>query len=202
MSRRSCKAELMRQAIAEEAARLIIQHGFTNFQAAKRKAAVRFGVADRAILPSNVEIEAAIASHHRLFSAGSHDQTIQTLRERAMRAMRSLAEFNPRLVGPVLSGHASDHSGITLHLFAESPEAVALRLLDLGIRYQSVQRRMRWGHGDPKALPAFLFGVDEADFEAVVFPVDGIREAPASPVDGRPMKRAAQAEVEGLLTSA
>ncbi|MGA1731051.1 MAG: hypothetical protein ACO4B5_12585, partial [Steroidobacteraceae bacterium] len=196
------RGEMMRQAIADEAARLIVEHGLSDFHAAKRKAAARFGVTDKAVLPGNVEIEAAIASHHRLFGADDHSQTLQRLREQAIEAMRWLAGFNPRLVGPVLSGHASDHSGITLHLFAESPEAVALRLLDLGIRYQSVQRRMRWGHGDPKALPAFLFGVDEADFEAVVFPVDGIREAPASPVDGRPMKRAAQSEVEGLLTSA
>lgn len=193
---------MLRQAIADEAARLIVEHGLSDFHTAKRKAAARFGVTDKAVLPGNVEIEAAIASHHRLFRADDHPQTLQRLRKQAVEAMQWLSRFNPRLVGPVLSGHASDHSEITLHLFAESAEAVALCLLDLGVRYQSVQRRMRWGQGDPRALPAFLFGVGDTDFEAVVFPVDGIREAPASAVDGRPMKRAARAEVEGLLTSA
>jgi hypothetical protein len=202
MPKRSIRGEMMRQAIAGEAARLIVEHGLSDFHAAKRKAAARFGVTDQAVLPGNVEIEAAIASHHRLFGAGSHEQILQALRESAIEAMRSLAEFNPRLVGPVLSGHASDHSEINLHLFSESAESVALCLLDLGVRYQSAQRRMRWGQGEPKTLPAFLFRVDDADFEAVVFPIDGIREAPASPVDGRPMRRAAPAEVEGLLTSA
>lgn len=192
----------MRQAIAGEAARLIVEHGLSDFHAAKRKAAARFGVADKAVLPGNVEIEAAIASHHRLFGGGGHQHTLRRLRQQALEAMRWLGEFDPRLVGPVLSGHASDHSEISLHLFNESAEAVALRLLELGIRYQSAQRRLRWGQGEPRALPAFLFEVDGTGFEAVVFPVDGIREAPASPVDGRPMRRATRAEVEGLLISA
>jgi hypothetical protein len=32
-----------------------------------------------------------------------------------------------------------------------------------------------------------------------VFPTDGIRQAPVSPVDGRPMRRANALEVEALL---
>jgi hypothetical protein len=32
-----------------------------------------------------------------------------------------------------------------------------------------------------------------------VFPLDGIRQAPVSPVDGRPMRRADAAELETLL---
>jgi hypothetical protein len=35
--------------------------------------------------------------------------------------------------------------------------------------------------------------------EVTVFEVDGIREAPISPVDGRPMKRGSLKEVELLL---
>ena len=35
--------------------------------------------------------------------------------------------------------------------------------------------------------------------DAVVFPLDGIRQAPSSPVDGKPMRRASTAEVEALL---
>jgi len=35
----------------------------------------------------------------------------------------------------------------------------------------------------------------------VVFPVDGIRQAPVSPVDGRPMRRADTAEVAALLAA-
>jgi hypothetical protein len=31
---------------------------------------------------------------------------------------------------------------------------------------------------------------DESAIEATVFPVDGVRQAPISPVDGKPMRRA------------
>ena len=36
-------------------------------------------------------------------------------------------------------------------------------------------------------------------WQYVVFPIDGIRQSPASPVDGRPMKRADAAEIEAML---
>jgi hypothetical protein len=41
--------------------------------------------------------------------------------------------------------------------------------------------------------------LDAEAIEATVFPTDGIRQAPVSPVDGRPMRRANTFEVEALL---
>ena len=34
------------------------------------------------------------------------------------------------------------------------------------------------------------FEIDDQPIEATVFPTDGIRQAPVSPVDGKPMRRA------------
>ena len=48
------------------------QHGIHDFLTAKRKAAERFGVTDASALPSNTEIEAALAEYQRLFDAGAH----------------------------------------------------------------------------------------------------------------------------------
>jgi hypothetical protein len=47
--------------------------------------------------------------------------------------------------------------------------------------------------------PALRFVAGRQTVDAVVFPLDGIRQAPASPVDGKPMRRANAAEVEALL---
>jgi hypothetical protein len=44
--------------------------------------------------------------------------------------------------------------------------------------------------------------VDAQAIEATVFPTDGIRQSPVSPVDGRPMRRADVADLEALLASA
>jgi len=50
-----------------------------------------------------------------------------------------------------------------------------------------------------RAFPGVRFTLDEQSIEATVFPTDGIRQAPVSPVDGRPMRRASALEVEALL---
>jgi hypothetical protein len=44
------------------------------------------------------------------------------------------------------------------------------------------------------------FVAGNREIDAVVFPVDGIRQSPASPIDGRPMRRVDQAELESMLT--
>ena len=54
---RSPRADNLRLAIAQEAARLMIEHGHEDYGAAKRKAAERLGVTDQAVLPKNAEIE-------------------------------------------------------------------------------------------------------------------------------------------------
>jgi hypothetical protein len=43
------------------------------------------------------------------------------------------------------------------------------------------------------------FSVGSRRIEATVFPLDGIRRAPVSPVDGKPMRRADADELQSLL---
>jgi hypothetical protein len=55
-----------------------------------------------------------------------------------------MADFDPRLVGPVLTGTASAHSDIQLHLFSESAEAVLIRLEERGVPHEALERRLRF----------------------------------------------------------
>ena len=48
----------------------------------------------------------------------------------------------------------------------------------------------------------FQFEHDEVSVEATVFPVDGIRQAPISPINGKPMQRADEKAVRALLEPA
>ena len=198
MANRSVRGHMMRQAIAREAARLMIEHGHENYGVAKRKAAERFGVTDLAVLPKNTEIEDALAEHHRLFGATSHASEIAAMRAIAVETMRLLAEFEPRLVGPLLSGTATAHNDITLHLFADTPETVAVKLIDRGIPHEFAERRFRTRPDEVEAFPAVRFTAGEHEVDATIFPRDGIRQAPPGPVDGKPMRRATLAEVEAL----
>lgn len=197
---RSPRADNLRLAIAQEAARLMIEHGHEDYGAAKRKAAERLGVTDQAALPKNTEIEEAIARHQRLFVPEAHASELAEMRAAAAEAMRLLAAFEPRLVGPLLSGTATAHAGIALHLFADTPEAVALSLMDRGISYEFGERRFRVQRDASESYPEVRFSAGMHEVEATIFPRDGIRQAPPGPVDGKPMRRATLAEVEQLLT--
>ncbi len=199
MPRRSARVDMLRQALAREAARLMIEHGLPDYGLAKRKAAERLGVADRAVLPKNTEIEEALAEHQRLFAPEAHANELSAMRRAALAAMRLLADFEPRLVGPLLSGTATAHNDITLHLFVDTPELVAVQLLDRGIPHEFAERRIKVQRDEFEAFPAVRFTAGPHEVDATIFPLDGIRQAPLGPVDGRPMRRATLHEVEGLL---
>lgn len=175
------------------------EQGVRDFLLAKRKAADRLGILDRHAMPANQEIADALAAQQRLFGGEEHEENLRALRAEALRAMRLLERFRPRLVGPVLAGTATQHSDVSLHLFVDVPEDVAFLLLERGIRYQAGERRLRLGNGSHATYPSFAFDLGGAAIEAVVFPEQALREAPACPVSGGPMRRARPEEVEQLL---
>src|ERR1700692_3004397 len=197
----SQRAEDLRRALAQEAARIMAEHGIGDFLQAKRKAADRLGVNDVAVLPKNIEIEAALREHQRLFGRDSHDVTLKEQRRIALHTMRMLDEFQPRLVGSVLTGTATDHSDINLHLFADRSESVAIRLLEIGVPHEFYERRVRMDAGRILNFPALRFEANGRTVDATVFPIDGIRQSPYSPVNGRPMRRADVREVAELVDS-
>jgi len=178
------------------------EHGVRDFLVAKRKAAERFGVGDgAAVLPKNVEIEEALAEYQRLFGGESHVESLHAQRRAALNAMHYLHEFEPRLVGSVLSGTATEHSDVQLHLFTDRAESVTIKLMDEGIPHEVTEKKVRMNAERVLAYPGVRFELDDQSIEVTVFPMDGIRQAPVSPVDGRPMRRANTAEVEALLDS-
>lgn len=195
------RAEHLRMALAQEAARIMSEQGIDDYRLAKRKAAERLGATDIAVLPKNTEIEAALAAHHRLFEGDKHPSALESARRTALQAMRLLQKFQPRLVGPVLSGTASAHSEVNLHLFADGAESVALYLMEQGIPYEIAERRLRYEPDRLVSYPVVRFVAGNREIDAVVFPIDGIRQSPSSPVDGRPMRRADNGELQSLLAT-
>jgi hypothetical protein len=191
--------ERSRQIVAQEAARIIVDHGVRDYRLAKQKAAERLGVVGRGSLPRNSEIEAAVAEHLKIFGGDSHADQLRLMRVAALSAMEVLASFTPRLVGPVLVGTADENSAVNLHVFADSAEAVAMELADIGINYRSYERRLKSRRGQIEMYAGFEFHHGHNEIQATVFPVDGIRQAPISPVDGKPMKRADSNTVQRLV---
>ncbi len=197
--RRNNETERTRQVLAQEAARIIVDHGVRDFRVAKQKAAERLGVGTRGALPGNAEIEAAVAEHLQLFDGDSHEDRLRLLRVAALSAMELLASFTPRLVGPVLVGTADENSAVNLHVFADSPEYVAMALADMGVSYKPYERRLKSRRDQVDTFAGFEFHHNNSAIQATVFPVDGIRQAPISPIDGKPMRRVDSEGVQLLL---
>jgi hypothetical protein len=190
---------MLRERVAEEAARMMIEHGIRDFATAKRKAAERLRVNERGALPSNALVEQRVAARQRIFEPGDHMERLAGLRRTALRVMDELAEFEPRLVGPVLAGTATINAVIELHAFCDQVELVAAVLTEFGHEYRSVERRCRFARSESVRVPGFRLVVDRHEVLIEVFPEDGIRQAPLSPIDQRPMRRASRAAVSKLL---
>ena len=191
----------LRERLAQESARLMIEHGIVDFGLAKRKAAERLAVSTLGALPSNSQIEACLAERQRIFEPDGHAARLEQLRHLALRLMHQLASFEPRLAGPVLSGTATSNSRIELHVFAPSAEAVAIELERHGHKLAPRQQRYRFGGGRQELVPGYRFQLDGTAVVIAVFPENGIREAPLSSVNQRPMPRAGRREIENLLAS-
>jgi len=179
-----------RRLLAQEAARIIVEQGIEDYRVAKIKAAERLGMSERGSLPGNAEIEKAVCEHLQLFGRESHVDLLRVLRRAALSAMEMLAPFSPRLVGPVLHGTASANSAVNLHVFADNAEMVAVQLQENSVQYRPFERRLKSRRDRAETFAAFRFTQGDSDIEATVFPVDGVRQAPISPVDGKPMRRA------------
>jgi hypothetical protein len=191
--------EGLRERLAQESARLMIEHGIVDFGFAKRKAAERLAVSSAGALPSNAQIEQCLAERQRIFEPATHTARLQEMRQTAARIMEMLAAFEPRLVGPVLAGTATSHAPIELHVFSDAPENVADILADNAVSFSECERRYRFSGGKTVAIPGFRFVEDLQRVVALVFKEKGLREAPLSPIDGRPMQRASRTRLARLL---
>ena len=188
-----------RRMLAQEAARIIVEQGIQDFRVAKTKAAERLGLKDRGSLPGNSEIEAAVGEHLELFGRESHFDLLQMLRRAALSAMELLSPFSPRLVGPVLNGTAAAHSSVNLHVFADTPELIAMKLDEWSMPYSAYERRLKSRRNQSETYAGYRFHFGDARIEATIFPIDGMRQAPISPVNGKPMKRADRNAVQKLI---
>jgi hypothetical protein len=188
----------LRRRIAVEAARLIAEGGLRDYRQAKLKAASRLGITDDLSLPKNGEIEEALREHQRLFR-NEQPATLQALREAALEAMRFFADFEPRLVGPVLEGTADEHSAVCLHLHDDGADRVAMFLQERGIPYEERTRRLRLERETTADVPVFVFSAGDSAIDITVLPYDRLRQAPLDRIDEKPMRRANLATVEELV---
>jgi hypothetical protein len=121
--------------VAQAAARLIAEHGISDWSLAKRKAARQLMLPESTAMPSNDDVVAALTEHHALFGGAAHLASLRTQREEGLAWMRKLAAWEPLLVGGVAAGWATAHSDVRLELVADDPKAIEIALANDGIAY-------------------------------------------------------------------
>tara|TARA_Y100000389_G_C17467894_1_gene527390 strand:- start:3487 stop:4098 length:612 start_codon:yes stop_codon:yes gene_type:complete len=190
-----------RQVIAQESARIMIGHGIRDYSHAKQKAADRLNMSSNGSLPSNKEIELAISEQLQIFDSKNHEKLLRKMRKTALSIMQIFKAYSPRLVGPVLKGTADKNSAINFHIFTDSPESIAFEITDMNIKFKSYERRLKTCHGNFAMYAGFEFNFNNEIIQITIFPFDGIRQSPNSPINGKPMKRADINVVINLLAN-
>jgi hypothetical protein len=186
----------LRRSIASAAARLMAEEGFTDYGAAKRKAARSLGASEGEALPTNEEIETELRAWQSLYQEDEQRERVHDLRTTGLEVMQLLAEFHPYLTGGALDGTAGRYSAVEIELFADSSKDVEIALLSHGISYDIMDNR-RTGVDAQLRL-------DWNDFPVLIaiFPPVAERQQPKSPHGGRGRNRVrAEAVIELLRDS-
>jgi len=129
----------LKTAVAAAAARWIAEEG-CDYATAKRRGArdvLGDAVNLSGAMPDNPLVESELRRYLRLFAADQPTQ-LTALRRLALAWMRRLEEFNPHLVGAVLNGTATGHSGIHLNLYADSAKDVEIFLLNQSLPFDAL----------------------------------------------------------------
>jgi len=191
----------LRRQIAWEAARLMYDRQVSEYYQAKMKAARRICLewVKPADLPSNAEIRDELQALARCHEGSARTDNLRDMRVEALRLMRLLEPFRPKLIGSVMTGHIRRGSDIDLHLFTDSAEAVTLVLEDEGMTYDVERKRV---HKDGvERVFTHIHVQDRFPFELTVYPARQVSTVFKSSITGKPIERASIAELEQLLAA-
>lgn len=168
---------------------------------AKRKAARSLGLTQGTFfrdLPSNAEIREEIEVLARMCEGERRTANLLAMRMEALRMLRALHAFHPRLIGSVLTGHIRKGSDIDLHCFAESPGAISNVLDDLGLEHETQHKRVV-KHHEARVFTHIHVMHTRFPIELTVYGLDKVGYVFRSSITGKPIERASARDLEALL---
>ncbi len=197
------RAMQLRQVIAQQAARMMVEDGVNDFAYAKKKAGRQVGVTDAFCLPSNSEIEEEIRLYQALYMSDEQPTILRQMREDALKVMQLFERFKPHLSVPVLDGTAGQYAETHIHLFADSAKEVEIFLLNQQIPYQSGDKSFRVRERSNKdkknnerlKVPTFTLEGPMGLIKLSVFEYDDMRFATKHPAHGQ---NADRLDIQGL----
>ena len=195
--RRDSGRNLLRENIANIAARLMAEDGIEDYAQAKRKAARQAGASDARHMPTNDEIDVALARYREVFQRGHVDE-LREMRLLALDVMYELAAYNPYLTGSVLRGSAGKYADIHLQLFCENPKSVEHHLLNRSIPFRTEDARFFAGELELR-VPVLVFGRAGFEIFLTILALRDLRLALKTTPAGKPIERARADAVELLV---
>jgi predicted component of type VI protein secretion system len=190
-----------RRAIAEEAARLMVDEDVREYIEAKRMAAdnlLGMRVGFNAALPSNGEIRDAIVARARMLDAAGHRARLDDMRRVALEVMVQLEAFEPRLIGSVATGNIHRNSDIDIQLFCEGHDRLEQALR----RHGHAAERMEHEVVKDGLLGRYVhyhFELHGSEVELSVYEPGELFVTRFSSVDGKPIDRVPRRRLEALL---
>jgi len=194
------RSNKLRRQICYEAARAMYFRHESEYYRAKNKAAKRIckGWVKPSDLPSNAEIRDEIQSFARLHEGESRRDNLRQMRLVALRVMRLLERFKPKLIGSTLTGHVRRGSDIDLHVFSDSLEAITLALDEQMLFYEVERKRVR--KDDVERVYTHIHLNDSFPIELTVYEAAWLNHSFKSSITGKPIERASIAQLEQLLS--
>src|SRR5437879_5562806 len=189
----------LHQAIAPEAARLMYERVEAEYYTAKRKAAKRLcrQQVKPADLPSNAEIRDQIQVFARIHEGSKRTEHLRTMRLEALRLMRLLRAFRPRLIGSVMTGHVRKGSDIDIHVFSDSAGLVTNLLEAEGYSFD-VERKQIVKFEEARVF-THIHIHDRFNFELTVYDENKAHYVFKSSITGKAIERASIRELEEML---
>ncbi|MBX3422447.1 MAG: HD domain-containing protein [Pirellulaceae bacterium] len=171
----------------------------SEYYRAKQKAASRIckGWIKPADLPSNAEIRDEIQALARLHEGSQRLNHLLDMRLVALRLMRQLDRFRPKLIGSVLTGHVRQGSDIDIHLFSDNLSAITMCLDGMLLPYD-VQRKQVRKEGNFQVY-THIHLRDQFPIELTIYPASLSSHHFTSSITGKAIERASTAELEQLL---
>ncbi|HEU0196319.1 MAG TPA: hypothetical protein VFQ88_03760 [Nevskiaceae bacterium] len=183
-----------------EAARIFCEDELVDYRAAKLKAAQRLGLPLReARWPDNASVRDAVLVHQRLYGGPGYAQRLMELRRGAVQAMRLLADFDPCLVGAVVSGAITYAHRVQLHAFADSVEQLDIFLHNQRIACEAADRDYRFPGGRSESVPISRFELNGVGVDVAVFDPSGRSRPPLAYADAGCERRLNLAQAQALL---
>jgi hypothetical protein len=189
----------LRRAIIVEAARLMYSRNQSEYYRAKLKAAQRLchGWVKPSELPTNAEIRDEIQRMANLFEGDSRFDRLREMRVEALRIMRLLNRFKPKIIGSTFTGHIRQGSDIDLHIFSVSVEPVTACLEAEGLQYDVERKKVR-KDGEERIF-THVHIRDRFPIELTMYAPDKASFVFRSSITGKPIERATLPEFEAFM---